>query len=1778
MKTSICALLTAVVISTISPSYAADPVLTLDNLKTQHAQFLESAHGIYTLTEVSDTVPDGAITVKIEDKTYYYTPNEGDNVTLLKTLASTGHAALKETNASDALYTINGKYYSYDIENLPASGYKLSSINISDPEALPSNVITLYEKNEVVKYYDPSTGKEVASDQLQPDVEYKEVTTIETTPKYYEVALNKTEYGNPNGDKSVSVTIDKLGQTVTYKYTEPEYNQTEANHTKDVSTTDPSGTSDSHSQLIGGSALNNPAGATISIDGVLYKDNSVTGTITSTTPGFKAVDILGGAVYNAGEISSIVGGFINNSIEVESVVSPDAGNLGIYAQGGAIYNKGTIGDIVGGFIANYALSSGSYTYGGTIYNEGTIGNITGDFIGNYVSASVSSENASGGAIYNNGTIGDITGDFIGNYASASDSGSVYTSANGGVIYNDGTIGDITGDFVGNYASSDSSANGGAIYNSGTIGDITGDFVGNYASSDSSAYGGAIYNGDTIGDITGDFIGNYVSSSSGSSAYGGAIYNLGTIGDITGDFIGNYVSGVLYAYGGAIYNYRDSTIIGNITGDFIGNYASATGSTYAYGGAIYNFYGIIGDITGDFIGNYATSITASYADGGAIYNDDGTIGDIIGDFIGNYAFGSDSSAQGGAIYNSGIIGDITGDFIGNYAISPVSSTFQHSVIGGAVCNYGTLGDITGDFIENYTSGAVSNFADASGGGAIFNADTLGDITGNFIANYANSSDSSASGGAIFNGYYYATIGDITGNFIGNYAISSSSGYSARGGAIYNDDGTIGDITGDFIGNYAAANTSADVNASGGAIFNSVTIGDITGDFIGNYASGSSYAHGGAIYNGGTIGDITGDFIGNYATSSGSSAYGGAISKSSGTIGNITGNFIGNYASASVSGSYASAHGGAIYHQINNMNGISTIGNITGDFIGNYASSDSSAYGGAIDNYAYEYTTEIGDISGNFIGNYAVSAESSACGGAISNWESTGGTAKIGSIRGDFIGNHAIASNDDTYDGSFNGAYGGAIYNTFNGAGDVSIAVIAGDFAENYVKGYESYGGAIFNTVEIASITGDFVNNYAEGVSTAFGGAIVNAGMISSYDVPVDQLLQLPMITINISDTGESYTFYQGIPTEALEELEALYEAGYKIIYVSAGEQTMTSAEWEQVKPELDAMLESGEMATESPIGDKYMAQLTGGLVNSSFFGNYAKSTEGEAKGGAIYTMTDLMITADNGNSVFSGNYVEDVNGKRPEAVYVDSPTSTLTLQAKNEGTILFDDQINGASGYKLKLDGDSTGRVILNNDVINAKVDLNEVTLQLGREDVLNQSQSLALNSGTLSLLNNGVGTMHLPELSLNGAVNMAVDADLANKTMDRITADKYNISQDSKLNVNLINLISDAKEDKTDIEFAAPSYSSQVSYTGDNPIAYSKIYKYDVSYNPEDGYFTFLRGSSGNPSDNFNPTVLSPAVTTQAAGYSTQMQVFNYAFQHSDNFMNLPYMDRLAASKSNQYALINDSTVGPYSPIFTRVNQGGAWFKPYVSFENIPLKNGPTVDNIAYGSLIGYDSKLTPIKHGFERVLTGYVGYNGASQSYPGVDTYQNGGLLGGTVTLYKGNFFNATTLSAGASVGESSNMYGHENYTMLLAGIGNKLGYNFEFKRGRYILQPSMLMSYTFVNTFDYTNSAGTRMTSDPLHAIQLSPGLKFIMNTKNGWQPYAAVNMVWNIFTDQNAKADNISLPNMSIKPYVQYGLGVQKLIKDKFLAFGQALVSNGGRNGISFSFGLRWLIGRE
>jgi hypothetical protein len=61
--------------------------------------------------------------------------------------------------------------------------------------------------------------------------------------------------------------------------------------------------------------------------------------------------------------------------------------------------------------------------------------------------------------------------------------------------------------------------------------------------------------------------------------------------------------------------------------------------------------------------------------------------------------------------------------------------------------------------------------------------------------------------------------------------------------------------------------------------------------------------------------------------------------------------------------------------------------------------------------------------------------------------------------------------------------------------------------------------------------------------------------------------------------------------------------------------------------------------------------------------------------------------------------------------------------------------------------------------------------------------------------------------------------------------------------------------------------------------------------------------------------------------------------------------------------------------------------------------------------------------------------------------------------------------------------MYGRDEDPFLMAGVASKTGYNFEFKQGKFIIQPLLFMSYSMVKAFDYTNSAHVRIKSDPAY-----------------------------------------------------------------------------------------------
>lgn len=580
------------------------------------------------------------------------------------------------------------------------------------------------------------------------------------------------------------------------------------------------------------------------------------------------------------------------------------------------------------------------------------------------------------------------------------------------------------------------------------------------------------------------------------------------------------------------------------------------------------------------------------------------------------------------------------------------------------------------------------------------------------------------------------------------------------------------------------------------------------------------------------------------------------------------------------------------------------------------------------------------------------------------------------------------------------------------------------------------------------------------------------------------------------------------------------------------------------------------------------------------GSITKEITGAGATNILGTVKNYASISQDVNVDSSGNLTVGANiGNLVNNGTVNANSNNLLGTINNSGILNLSGTLNKTvSGLGTTRVSDS-GLALVNGAEIKGSLEVNNQTLHVLATDTDNLFNDVKVNSGTINLINNNINNLNANSFNINGNVNLLLDADLANVSMDRLPSTTV---ANSIISVKGINLLSDSKSEKTYIPFAYDGFKdkvqtniTEVGHGVENQYqttTYAPIYKYNVSYNQSNGYFLFSRGG-GQSSADFNPAVLSSAVNSQVGAYSAVNETFNYAFRHADySFMPLPKKIR---TLSNQYAIADSQSIR-YVSEYSKA--GGIWYQPYANFENVGLSNGPRVDVQSYGSLVGGDSAYKQLKKGWGTVTTPYIGYNGTSQHYSGVSTVTNGGILGLTQTFYHGDFFTAITVNAGASSGESNTMYGKDNYATLMAGVGSKTGYNFEFNNGKFIIQPSMLMAYTYVNTFDYTSASGVKMSSDPLHSIQIHPTIKFMGNVGKGWQPYASVGMVWNILNDTKVTANDVRLPEMSIKPYVEYGVGLQKSWHERFTGFIQAMLRNGGRNGVALSFGFKWSLGNE
>ncbi len=1329
-----------------------------------------------------------------------------------------------------------------------------------------------------------------------------------------------------------------------------------------------------------------------------------------------------------------------------------------------------------------------------------------------VLASVNISFAADERITNTGEIDTINGKTFENI-DISAKGNVQDGYGSGIL-NTGSIKSLTN----NTYSGNKAYNGGGLYNLGIIDAIENEV---YSNNSARLAGGAITNFATINTINATFTNN---STTDENSFGGAIFNSGKIGAINGFFDGNTSA----SYGGAIVNAGE---ISSISGKFTNNQAKIAG------GAI---------VTSD-VRNETLTLNANLKE----------IKNSI--FENNKA--TDKSGGGGAIMNN--------QFTNTLTINSSSFNSNSANDGGAIFNTGSLAVSNSTFTNNTaqrTGGAIANVSD-----------TEQKVNANLTVQNSNfyNNQSDMAGGAI---YTDSTLTVKKSNFYNNRTNKTVSAENSKGNEESSGlgGGAISSVMGD-LNIEEASFTNNETNGNGGAIYSLIGNQNIkNSDFTGNKAE----QDGGAIYalsfdNSKETTTITdSNFINNTAVKNG-----GAIS-----LENTQASIIAKNKDVTFSGNTAEK-GNDIYQNksITNIYAedgrrITFNGGIAGN--GTINTKGTILLNGAV-------TPDAGALAVNVnSGTIKPSSENYLDGTDLTLAE--GSTLDLRNSQLGVMKLNSLTSNNGNLkldvDVTSEALADGILAKTTNGTLNLSEVNMMSDMADDtnsisatltgldnlQIKTPENGLDVLTNdylyTVKING-TNATVDRYTEN-----GEAV----KIDGFTLAVNQTDKIGEHNINLQDE-RSFSAQHDIEItgSGLEKGWTGNLSGTKLSVngngytIKGGENSGIIINDGQTLEFTDANID-GFKTTETTKGA--LTVKDGGNLNISALNHDVKIsnvTAGQAADGTALDKNAIFLDG-------SGNSKVNLTTANSKSITINNDIRSShvanEITMKGDGTIIYNGIVDPVTLTN------ENARTIHNNKIQDVTYNLNSGMVGFSNDNYLsNGNNSLVFNGGMLTVANGAVNPINLEALSLNANSNIAVDADLANSKMDTISANTYSFANDDvKLNVNGINLLSDAKTDNTIINFVNDdSLKSHISTTV-SEVAYSPLYKYGVAYDPTQGNFEFTRGSSSDYK-NINPAVMVAPVAAQLGGYFNQLNAYDQAFSNMDMTMLMTREQRQALKMYNKYAYNGDGfgSVASSSGVIPE-ERAGVWARPYSSFENVHLKNGPKVSNVMYGTFFGGDTSIKEFSNGFDGVFSAYVGYNGSHQVFNHNSLWQNGGTLGLTGTLYKGNWFGGWTIASGLSGVDANTMYGSEDFGMWSIGTALKTGYNWELLNSKFIIQPHMMVSYSLVDTFNYTNAAGLRINSDPLNAIQLAPGLRFVGNLKDGWQPYLGVDFMWNIMDKTKFDAVETSLPQLSVKPYIQYGIGVQKRWGERSTGYAQAMFRNIGRNGVIFSLGYRAAFG--
>lgn len=571
---------------------------------------------------------------------------------------------------------------------------------------------------------------------------------------------------------------------------------------------------------------------------------------------------------------------------------------------------------------------------------------------------------------------------------------------------------------------------------------------------------------------------------------------------------------------------------------------------------------------------------------------------------------------------------------------------------------------------------------------------------------------------------------------------------------------------------------------------------------------------------------------------------------------------------------------------------------------------------------------------------------------------------------------------------------------------------------------------------------------------------------------------------------------------------------------------------------------------------------------------------------IYGTSGSALTVQNGGnlSIDAETPARDLNIGNEGGTAISINNGSVELNA-GENNINVLGSINGVNSANDNIR--TEGNAILFNGISNVSADLNATANLLkgqaaGTVFNLNQgvlyvendenisgdgTNSIYANGGAIALANGKASDIHLAQLTMNQNLEMSIDVDLDNQAADRfVFQDNADLTTNSHyVNISGVNLIY-GKNGLTASEYRIPvagtAYNSQNLVSSifsdfESGTVYTPIFKYNARFENGDDYvgFTFTRESSKDYR-NYNPAVLAAPVSALTGGTAILSASAEQSFAGLDSiFEEIPAELESSLSDENQTA--NEENIKEKGDTIENENaandQEQSVIKPskkarnkltaFSSFGKIPLKNGPEADFRLYGTDIFLAAtERHEIAHGWETVSGYRAAFNMASQKFDGNKIYQPGAMFGMAGMAYKNGITTAWSANLGASQSNIETPAGSEDFAIIMAGMAGKAGYGYKFRQNMSI-NAGVQMSYSLAKAFDYTNSYGVRIKTDPLHSVSVQPEITLSLVTDRNWVISAGAARSFSYFGETKFNANDVSLPDFSMKAYSKYSLGASQ-----------------------------------